>query len=147
MAADFNAGNLEDRINCYCCCPFRPRTKSTSEFDLFFFELVGKRRHVAAHVSSIHDRVEDAFVADFSLPLWIGQIARVAKLTLRSLRLAVIAMTRDAIAAIQLRRRALHIGLASRAHGDQKQAPNERDRIGGHHNQIEQSQKRHKAHN
>src|SRR4026208_2036 len=85
-------------------CTFQPANKLHQRIDLFFVELVRESRHVAAHAATIRDRVEDALVADFSLPLDLGKVARVAKFTFRSLRLAVGAVTGDAIAAIHLRR-------------------------------------------
>lgn len=76
---------------------------SHERVDLFFIQLVGECRHVAAHVSTIHDRVKNAFVAYVSLPLRICQVARVAKSSFGRFSFAIAAMTRDAIAAVRLR--------------------------------------------
>jgi hypothetical protein len=76
----FNLGCFERRHR-LLLFSFEAANKSYERIDLFFIEFVRERRHVATHVAPVHDRVEDAFVADVSLPLRVGQIARVAELS------------------------------------------------------------------
>lgn len=82
---------------------FQSANKADESVDLVFLQFVAEGRHVTAHVTSVHDRVEDTFVADVSLPICVSKIARVVVLAFRSFRLSIAAMTRDAIASIQLR--------------------------------------------
>ena len=82
---------------------FHPSNKIYERIDLFFLQLVGKSRHVASLVSSIHDGVEDALVANFCLPLCVREVAGVTKLAFRGLRPPIVAMTGHAMASIHLR--------------------------------------------
>src|SRR6476661_1933971 len=87
-----------------CQLSSHPAHEIDQRFSLRLLDLVAERGHVTAHVAPIHDRIEDSLVAHVVVPLRVGQVARVAEFTLRSLRAAIAAVTGDAIPAIQLRR-------------------------------------------
>ena len=110
-----------------------PAHKVYQRIRFLLIDFVAERRHVAANVSPVHDRIEDARVADFFLPLCLGEIARVAKLSFRSLCAPIAAVTRHTILPVQLRRGA-HVAAVR---GDREAADNEHEQPKPHHNSGE----------
>src|SRR5689334_17118560 len=99
-----------------CRLSSHPAHEIDQRFRLRLINLVAERGHVAAHVAAVHDRIENAFVAYIVVPLGVGEVAGVIVLTLRSLRVAVSAVTRNAVLAIQLRRGARVVIIRRRNH-------------------------------